>query len=277
MKKFIVALDGLNLSGSSIQTAIRLSKFHNAHLVGVFLDDFTRNSFGIYEVLESGQPFEKTIRQLAEKDAQIRNQAVIQFENACQEAGINYNVHRDKGFSLPDLLRESIYADLLILDAHETFTRHPEFPPTRFVKDLLAEVQCPVFLTPKHYTPVEKVVMLYDGSPTSVFAIKMFSHILPCTLPAEVITVKGKEDDLHLPENKLMKEFMKRHCPQATYTILKGEAEAAVLQHLQSAQENTLIVLGAYQRSAVSRWFKNSMADVLLRTLKCPLFIAHNK
>ncbi|SIN65806.1 universal stress protein [Chitinophaga niabensis] len=277
MKKFIVALDGLNLSNSSIQTAIRLSKFHNAHLVGVFLDDFTRNSFSIYEVLESGQDFEKTVRLLAGKDARIRDQAVIQFEEACQEARVNYSVHRDKGFSLPDLLRESIYADLLILDANETFARHQEIPPTRFVKDLLAEVQCPVFLVPKHYMPVEKVVMLYDGAPTAVFAIKMFSHILPCTLPAEVVTVKGEEDDLHLPENKLMKEFMKRRCPQATYTVLKGEPETEVLRHLQTAQENTLIVLGAYQRSAVSRWFKNSMADVLLRTLKCPLFIAHNK
>lgn len=277
MKKFIVALDGLNLSGSSIQAAIRLSQFHNAHLVGVFLDDFTRNSFSIYEVLESGQDFEKTIRQLAGKDSLIRDEAVKQFEESCQKAKINYSIRRDKGFSLPDLLRESIYADLLIIDAGETFTRHQEPMPTRFVKDLLAEVQCPVFLTPKHYAPVEKVVMLYDGAPTAVFAIKMFSQILPCTLPVEVVTVKGEEDDLHLPENKLMKEFMKRHCPQATYTVLKGEAETEVLRHLKTAQESTLIVLGAYQRSAVSRWFKTSMADVLLRTLKCPLFIAHNK
>lgn len=277
MKKFIVALDGLNLSRSGIHTAIRLSKLHNAHLVGVFLDDFTHNTFSIYDVLESGQPFEKTVRQLAEKDSQIRNQAVIQFEESCQEAKINYSVHRDKGFSLPDLLRESIYADLLFLDVNETFTRHLEIPPTRFVKDLLSEVQCPVFLTPKDYAPINKVVMLYDGSPTAVFAIKMFCHILPYTLPAEVVTVKGEEDDLHLPENKLMKEFMKRCCPQATYTVLKGEAETEVLRYLKTADESTLIVLGAYQRNAVSRWFKSSMADVLLRTLKCPLFIAHNK
>lgn len=277
MKKFIIALDGLRLSGSGIQTAIRLAKFHDAHLVGVFLDDFTRNSFSVHEVLESGQAFEKTLRQLAEKDAQIRKQAVMQFEESCQEAKIHYSVHRDKGFSLPDLLRESIYADLLILNAGETFTRYTETPPTRFIRDLLSEVQCPVYLTPKHYTPVEKVVMLYDGAPAAVTAIKLFSYILPCNLPAEVVTVKGEDDDLHLPENRLMKEFMKRRSPQASYIVLKGEAETEILQHLKTAGESTLIVLGAYQRSTVSRWFRNSMADVLLRTLKCPLFIAHNK
>lgn len=277
MKKFIVALDGLNLSGSSIKTAIALSRQHNAHLVGVFLDDFTRNSFSIYEALEGEETFEKKLRHLAEKDTQIRDLAVKQFEDECQAAKINYSIHRDKGFSLPDLLRESIYADLLVLDASETFTRHPENPPTRFIKDLLADVQCPVYLTPKHFEPVNKVIMLYDGSPTAVFAIKMYSHTIPIILPTEVITVKEEEDDLHLPENKLMKEFMKRHCPQAVYKVLKGEAEREVLRHLKVQGESTLIVLGAYQRSTVSRWFKNSMADILLRTLKCPLFIAHNK
>lgn len=275
MKKFIVALDGLHLSVSGIKTAISLSQQHDAHLVGVFLDDFTRNSFSIYEVLESGEPFEKTLRQLSSKDAQIRDQAVKQFENDCQEAKITYSIHRDKGFSLQDLLRESIYADMLILDSHETFTRHAEDAPTRFVKDLLADVQCPVFLTPASFTPFEKIVFLYDGAPTAVFAIKMFSSIIPSSLPVEVITVKEMDDDMHLPSHKLMKEFMKRHCPQATYTVLKGEAEREVLRHLKGASSSTLVVLGAYQRSSVSRWFKNSMADVLLRALKCPLFIAH--
>jgi hypothetical protein len=37
------------------------------------------------------------------------------------------------------------------------------------------------------------------------------------------------------------------------------------------------VVLGAYQRSEVSRWFKTSMADILMRELNVPMFIAHNK
>ena len=39
----------------------------------------------------------------------------------------------------------------------------------------------------------------------------------------------------------------------------------------------SLVVLGAYQRGMVSRWFRASMADVLMRDLKLPLFIAHSK
>ena len=80
--------------------------------------------------------------------------------------------------SLPELLHESIYADLLIIDSKETLTHYEEEVPTRFIRDLLTDVQCPVLLVPQKYKPVKKIVLLFDGEPSSVHAIKMFSYIL---------------------------------------------------------------------------------------------------
>lgn len=275
MKKIIAALDGLRLSQPTIQTATSLAAQLNAHLTGVFLDDFTRNSFGMYEAIEGGEFSEKRLKMLAQKDQQIRDQAVQAFETACQQAKLEFSVHRDKSIALQDLLRESIYADILVINAHDSFSRTEEPAPTRFLKYLLADVQCPVLITPERYMPLKKVVILYDGAPASVFAIKMFSHIMPEDLPVEVLSVR--EDDLHLPENKLMREFMKRHCPNAVYTVVKGNAEDEIIKHLHREGPDTLVVLGAYQRGTVSRWFKESMADTLIKTIACPLFIAHNK
>lgn len=80
-----------------------------------------------------------------------------------------------------------------------------------------------------------------------------------------------------MPDNKLMKEFMKRHYPKAKYTVMKGFAEDEIIKHLKMQAAGTLIVLGAYRRNAVSRWFRQSMADILMKEVKLPLFIAHNK
>ncbi len=273
MKKIIVALDGLKLSDSSVQTAVALCAREKAHLVGVFLEDFTHNSFSIATAMETND-----LEVRMEKDKQVRDNAVKEFESACQSGGVNFTIRRDKSFALPDLLRESIYADLLIIAADETFTRFPEAPPTRFIRDLLSEVQCPVLIAPLKWQPLEKTAMLYDGAPSSVFAIKMFTSILPETnkLPATVITVRG-DDNHHVPENQLMKEFMKRHHPGAEYEVLQGDAENAILDQLMKTDSRTLVVLGAYQRSTVSRWFKASMADLLMKSVPCALFIAHNK
>lgn len=175
-------------------------------------------------------------------------------------------------------MQESIYADLAIICSNETFTNRSEPIPTRFIRDILSSVQCPVLVVPAHYKPFDKLVLLFDGEPSSVHAIKMFSYMLPALKAhsSEVLSVKPMSQSLHLPDNKLMREFMKRHFPKAGYKVLKGIPETEIVNFLKEEEQCPLVVLGAYRRGMVSRWFRPSMADVLMKSLKLPVFIAHN-
>ena len=201
------------------------------------------------------------------------------FKKACEKAKITFSIHRDKSIALQELKHESMFADLIIINEYETFTKYKEEPPTRFMKDLLGDVQCPVLVVPNSFKPVDKIVLLYDGGPSALYAVKMFSYLFGNLqdLPVEVYTVNTRMANLHLPDNKLMREFIKRHFPKANYTVAKGNAEELILGYLRNRKENELVVLGAYRRSELSRWFKTSMADTLMKELDTPLFIAHNK
>lgn len=278
MKKIIAALDGLKFSGSTRDYAIQLSRQNNAHLVGVFLDD--HSSYKIYDLIhEKGGLIGSAKKKLDKKDIKSRAVAVKSFETACQKAGLNYTIHHDRSIAIQELLLESIYADLLVIDSRETATNYPEKVPTEFIRQLLSNVQCPVLVVPHLFKPISKLVLLYDGEPSSVHAIKMFSYLLSALkpYPTEVITVNDPKQSLHVPENKLMKEFMKRHFPKATFTVLKGLAEPEIVDYLKKQKETPLVISGAYRRGMVSRWFRSSMADVLMKDLRLPLFIAHNK
>ncbi len=278
MKKIIVAIDGLKPSDCAREYAISLAKQEKAHLVGIFLDDITYLSLAVRDLVKEGGVLDKQIQLLHDKDKKTRDSSVKRFEGACSLAGLNFSIHHDKNIAIHDLLHECVYADLLVLSAYETFSPFGESAPTRFVREVLADVQCPVLLIPKIYWPVEKLVLLYDGGASSVYAIKMFDYILPSLkeMPAEVISVKSPDESLHLPDNTLMKEFMKRHYPKAKYTVMKGKSGTDIVDYLKDQNEYALIVLGAYRRSAVSRWLSTSMADILMKKLKMPLFIAHS-
>ena len=279
MKKITAAFDGLKFSESTKGFATHLAKLANAHLVGIFLDDFTYHGYKIYDLISKEGVSDKILNKYEGKDKATRDKAVTNFENACQKVSLNYTVHHDRNIAIQELLHESIYTDILIIDSKETLTHYEESTPTRFIRDLLTDIQCPVLLVPPKYKAIEKIVLLYDGEPSSVYAIKMFSYMFPFLihLDTEVLTVKNTGQTLHVPDNKLMKEFMKRHYPKATYTTLKGISEIEIINHLKEEKENVLVVLGAYRRGMVSRWFRTSMADVLMKELKMPLFIAHNK
>ena len=279
MKKIIAAFDGLKYSESTKDYAIYIARQSNTHLVGVFMDDPIVTSYNIYElIVKEGASGEK-LKKYKAKDNATRAKAAKKFEMACQAGAIEYTVHHDHNIAIQELKHESIYADLLIINSKETLTHYTEKLPTRFIRDLLGDAQCPVLIVPEKYDPIQKIILLYDGEPSSVHAIKMFSYLLPQLkhLDTEVISVNPEDSTLHMPDNKLMKEFMKQHYPTAKCTVMKGWAEQEIKKYLKKSADNSLVVLGAYRRGTVSRWFRESMADVLMKEVKLPLFIAHNK
>jgi nucleotide-binding universal stress UspA family protein len=59
-----------------------------------------------------------------------------------------------------------------------------------------------------------------------------------------------------------------------TYQVLKGYAKEIVAA-LKAEEPGVLVVAGAYHRSNVSMWFHKSLADLLIKEVKVPLFISH--
>ncbi len=277
MKKIIAAIDGLKYAESTVHYAIQIARETQAHLVGVFLEDFSYHSYSIYELAPRLEPWEQQVRKLNEEDLISRAESVEKFTALCHKADVEFTVHHDRNFAIAELLHESIYADLLVIGGKETLSPLRQEPPTGFLRDLLGDIQCPVMVVPEDFEIVEKVVLLYDGQPSSMFAIKMFSYLLPHLkeLSVEILSVKPQDENLHVPDNRLMKEFAKRHFRNATYQVLHGNPEDEIVHYLNESELATLVVLGAYQRNLVSRWFRRSMADVLMEKLDNPLFIAH--
>jgi len=279
MKKFLAVFDGYKMSTSTLEYAIQLTKLADAHLVGIFLDEFIYHTYSVYDVMTTYKDYEKELKKLNAKDEEKRHKAALEFQRVCEKEGVRFSIHKNKNIAIQELKHESMFADLIIISESETFTKYKESLPTRFIKDLLGDVQCPVLVVPDAFKSIDKIILLYDGAPAGLHAIKMFSYILgnPQNLPVGVFTVKEKKkESLHLPDNKLMREFIKRHFPKATFSVAKGDPEREISHYLRGHAENELVVLGAYQRSELSRWFKISMADLLMKELNMPLFIAHN-
>lgn len=274
-KKFLAVFDGLKYASATTAYSIELARMADAYVTGVFLDDFTYHSHSL-----KGHSYAQLLadrKELHEHDTLTRSKSVKEFERSCDNAGVEHIVHHDQSIAIREAIHESVYADMLILSKNETFTQYEQDVPSSFLKELLAGSECPVIVTPSEFKPINKIIILYDGEPASVYAIKLFSYLFPNTrqLPVEVITIKSYEADRHVPEGRLMKELMNRHFKDVVYTTVQGDPEREVIEQLKYRQHNELIVLGAYERGNISRWFKPSMADPLMTGLKAPLFVAH--
>ncbi|GAB2984097.1 hypothetical protein GCM10027049_22130 [Mucilaginibacter puniceus] len=279
MKKISAAFDGLKFSEGTLAYAIKVAESSKALLSGVFLESFLYHGYKLFDMVGAQGISEVKMRHLLEKDEATRRESTAIFEQACKNADIDYITHHDKSFALQELLKESIYSDLVLIGADETLSHFSEENPTQFIRDFLAEMQSPVLIVPREYKEIEKVVLLYDGRPSSVYAIKMFNYMMPWlkSKETEVISVTDPKDTQELPDGELIKEFITCHYPDASYTLLKGDPEEEIITYLKNINKNVLVVSGAYKRGQVSRWFKTSMADLLMKEIDMPLFIAHNK
>ena len=100
------------------------------------------------------------------------------------------------------------------------------------------------------------------------------SSISTRRLPARLLCAKHAGSSLHLPDNKLLKEWMKRHYPGTEYEVLAGDAQRLV-SRVADEGPGMLVAAGAYHRSDVSMWFRQSLANLLMQGTAAPIFIAH--
>ncbi|ATP55582.1 hypothetical protein CPT03_03430 [Pedobacter ginsengisoli] len=279
MKNFLAVFDGYQLSKSTLEYALLITEKCNGHLTGVFLDAFFYHNYNLSRVLKTVSDPDTVLKELNEREQLQRDGAVYEFQSACEYAGVSYTIHRDTSLALLELQYESMFADLIIINEWEKFSRSEDERPSGFLKELLAEVQCPVLVIPDHFKDFEQIVLLYDGSPSSLYAIKLFSYLFEnwAALTVEVLSVNETANDAAvIPGEGLMKDFTDIHFPRSSFTLLNGKAAEQILAYLTAGSENKLVVLGAYRRTALSRWFKHSLADTLMQELDLPLFIAHH-
>ncbi|MCQ6958716.1 universal stress protein [Mucilaginibacter aquariorum] len=277
MQKIIAAFDGLKFSKATLDYTVELAVRGKSVVTGVFLEDFLYHSFNLFDMVGSQGISQAKLNHLLKKDQETRQQAIAVFKETCERRGIEHLLHEDKSFAIEDLLKETIYADLTVIGAAETLNHFEQAKPTPFVKELLAGAQSPVLVLPAVHQPIERVVVLYDGHPSSVYALKMFTYLFPWTVKFPIEIVYASERKLALlPDGNLIGEYVRCHFAKPVVTQLTGQVDEMLIEHLKSAAAGTVVIMGAYSRGALSRMFNSSMANKLMETLDLPLFIAHH-
>jgi len=277
MNKFIVALDGLRYSESAARYALEWTKQSGAFLSGIFLDDPTYTSFKIYEAIDADGISDLTLKNLRKTDAEKRIESAKDFSKKCKEVGLQYNIHHDRHIAVHDLILETRFSDLLLISRDETFSHHEQDFPSRFLREIMNDTECPIVLLPNTYKAVEKIIFFYDGNFQSAYSMRQFAFLFPhwSELPCTLLSVRSMEENLHLPANRHLKEWMHRHFKQIQYQVVKGIPEMELLHFLQVETPNSIVVMGASRRIMLLKWMRTGLLEKIMQQFDFPVFIAH--
>ncbi len=276
MKKILVAQNGIKYSSAAVEYAVNIAKVQDAMLVGLFIHDLSYANLSYGVMWDMPYVDFNMLSEINKDDDEKIKLNISLFKTACEKAGVHHKVHLEQGVPLQELIKESSFADLILIDVHTGFFSFKQETPSPFLKDVLSDAHCPVLIVPDNHNILDKVIFSYDGSASSSFALKMFSYIFPNYADHEtVIVTVNKGSTNHLEANKNIKELVSTRFNNPKYEVLNGEPEVEILNYLKNNGSNSVVVLGSYGRSAISRMFNESLSNKLLREIQLPLFITH--
>lgn len=267
MKKILLAFDGTQFSKGAFEFARRLHELQPILLTGAFLPqvDFSAS----WSYIAGDGPLNIPTVEPSTSEKVAAN--ILQFEALCKANNIDFRTHKHfHNLALSELRKETRFADLLVLGSETFFEGH-----TGYLADILHDTECPTVVVPEAFRFPEQLVLAYDGSASSVFAIRQFACVLPelCSLPTTLVYAGG-ETGAPVPDEDYIEELAARHFSDLeimNMEISSNNEFASWLDHMPAA----LLVTGAFGRSLLSQAFHESFADEVVGRYAVPVFIAH--
>lgn len=276
MNKILVAFDDQHFSKGAMELLLRLCTMQPVKVVGVFLPPSEGEEAWSYEEPVSGSPV--LLHPLKETETKILEHNVALFGEMLHP-DIPYRVHKEfHDQALPELIKESCFADLLVI-GNEVFFEDPEGSDEEgansHLKDILFRAQCPVLLAPERFVCPSTNIIAYDGSESSVYAIKQFAYLFPewCKHRTEIVYI-AEEGMPGLPDQEYIKELVSGYFPDASFCILPAGTRGYLGTRVNE-QRDALLICGAFGRSVISETIRKSFVADAICEHKLPIFTAH--
>jgi len=278
MEKILFAVDADGVNMHTLDFATYLCRLTRSGITGMFLEKLASDPAPLLKKLfsfsEHGRLEDDDLYTGPDEKNRIEKEISL-FRDTCDNRSLRYTIMQREGDPVREISRETRFSDLLIMDAFSSCKNSDLQIPTNFVKDVLQETECPVIIAPPAFEKIDEIIFTYNGSRSSVFAMKQFAYLFPELNEKRLIIVQANEKGIWDENEKTsLKDLFRNHFSSIGFEILSNAQEDELFGFLL-VRKNAFIVMGAYGRAAISRFFKRSYADRLIRTMTQPLFIAH--
>ncbi|WP_164674929.1 hypothetical protein [Anditalea andensis] len=239
--KVVLGFGGSSFDKRELDGIFKFLPHSNMLYVGAVINDLD----GIPLIMPcAGGKCGNNVACVQKKEKKARQELYAYLSEKCEETACKYIIHKDEGCMPQELIRETQYADLLIINQetyNATVINEGESIPFRILLELAG---CPVLVLPKDIANIEQVVMTFDGTAIAMRGIKQFSYLLPDVgnrLPVTVLTTYCEEGPPSI-EEKLFIEYLKQHFTNLALHKLCDDTEHTIYSAV-GVDANTLLVV----------------------------------
>jgi len=273
MKKVIAAFDNGHYSEGMMQFASELNKKEPILLVGAFLPQVDYASLWSYAAANIAEGV--YIPLIEPQTAEAIQETISRFESYCNKNQIRFAVHKEYfDFALPELKKETIYADLLLISS-DLFYSQAGVDLNDYLKEILHHTDCPVLVIPEKFEFPANNILTCDGKEASIYAIKQFAYLFPELAGQPTTLVYANPDPgREISGHSSIMELVSCHYPKLNEVHLDVNSKK-LFNTWVSEIKSPIVVAGAFKRGDISMIFKKSFMTDTIASHRLPVFIAH--
>jgi nucleotide-binding universal stress UspA family protein len=276
MKKILWIAHPLNFRKELCHFPAHLAKLINGEVTAVFTEA------GIYEniPLISNNNVFPTMEyrvgdiRLNDEKKQVADTNLHIIRSYFSTHGQDIHLHPSEGMSFDELIEQSRFSDLIVTQISISEFMMNEGRLSDFVKKMLAKAACPVLLMPDDHQKIEEVVFTYNGSDSSVYAIRQFTTLFEALHDAPVTILYVAEKDKEIPHRKEIISYLSAHYSDFSFRVLEGRPESELMTELMY-RKNAIVTFGAFGRNSLSRLLHTSDSEKVMEIADLPVFITH--
>jgi nucleotide-binding universal stress UspA family protein len=273
MKKVLLAFDGRHFSKGVFEFVREMNRKQAVMAVGIFLPavDYTELLYS-YGGMPAGPIY---INDVVDADDNVVNEHIARFSTLCSANGIAFQLHEDfTKHAVQHIREETRFADLLVISSHSFYENLGEETQEDYIESALHKAECPVVLVPEDYKEPASIIMAYDGSAQSVYAIKQFSYLFPEFREKQALLVYVDKGRPGVPDRADIESLLSGYFSRLSIFKLKID-ERKDLEKWLDINGDTILVAGAFGRSLFSGMLKKSFIKDVIHHHKVPVFVAH--
>jgi len=192
MKKILFACDGNNFPKGAMQFIKQLNETEPVIVKGLFFEPIDFQQLITVSYIPTAAPYVK----LKQEEEKLVKKSMEKFIGMCELNNIKYQADENQEVDKDLLVKETRFADLLVISEELFCTDLIDYQPNVFMKEILHSAECPVIAIPENFKSPDRIVFAYDGKKESMLALKQFCYLLPqfTELPAEFVYIKEVMD-----------------------------------------------------------------------------------
>jgi len=187
---------------------------------------------------------------------------------------LHFTLEKESGNPVDIICDKARLVDLVVMGARGEFARWSDKMLGATLEATTRLCIKPIFVSPKKFREIKKILVAYDGSDNSSKALTLAADFATTmNLPVHLLNVNSSEEEGLAILKEAREYLLPYHIPQIEDKIVDGEASQKIVEEAKASGAD-LIVMGSFGHSRIREAILGSTTVQVMRKADVPLLMA---